>query len=129
MNAVRLILTFGLLLLACQGGHSASPPAGRLPNADTVARAIDRHLARSLEAARIQASPRADDPEFLRRVYLDLAGRIPSVAEARSFLADRRADRRGRLIDRLLARPALTNHLARVFRAARVPQATTNLQT
>ncbi len=129
MNAVRLVLTLGLLLLAGQGGHSASPPAGRLPDADTVARVIDSHLARSLEAARVHPSPRADDPEFLRRVHLDLAVRIPSVAEARAFLADRRAERRERLIDRLLARPAFTNHLARVFRAAWVPQATTSLQT
>ena len=51
MNAVRLVLTLGLLLLAGQGGYSASPPAGGLSDADTVARVIDSHLARSLEAA------------------------------------------------------------------------------
>lgn len=44
----------------------------------------------------------ADDAEFLRRVYLDFAGRIPSVQEARAFLKDQAADRRMRLIDHLL---------------------------
>jgi hypothetical protein len=47
----------------------------------------------------------ADDAEFLRRVYLDLAGRIPSVTEARAFLADAAADKRTKLIDKLLAGP------------------------
>jgi hypothetical protein len=94
-----------------------------------VANAIDRRLAQSLESARVPPTPRAEDAEFLRRVYLDLVGRVPSVAEARAFLADKRSDRRERLIDQLTARPAFTNHLARVFRAAWAPQATTNLQT
>src|SRR5438552_17951548 len=51
------------------------------------------------------ASPAADDAEFLRRVYLDFAGRIPSAAEARAFLSDNAADKRTKLIDRLLAGP------------------------
>jgi hypothetical protein len=45
----------------------------------------------------------SSDAEFLRRAYLDLAGRIPSAAEARAFLADTAADKRAALIDRLLA--------------------------
>lgn len=44
-----------------------------------------------------------DDAGFLRRVYLDLAGRIPSVGEIREFLADSRPDKRAAVIDRLLA--------------------------
>src|SRR4051812_38202271 len=43
------------------------------------------------------------DADFHRRVYLDLAGRIPSVAETDSFLADAATDKREQLIDRLLA--------------------------
>lgn len=44
----------------------------------------------------------ADDAEFVRRVYLDLAGRIPSADEARRFFVDPVSDKRARLIDRLL---------------------------
>src|SRR5688572_21550934 len=43
------------------------------------------------------------DQEFLRRVYLDLAGRVPSAEETRAYLADAVADKRALLIDRLLA--------------------------
>lgn len=60
-------------------------------------------------------SPRTDDAAFLRRIYLDLAGRIPTVAEAREFLADPAADKRDRLIDRLLASPDHAQRLADVL--------------
>jgi hypothetical protein len=42
------------------------------------------------------------DSEFVRRVHIDLCGRLPTPAEVRGFLADSRSDRRARLIDRLL---------------------------
>jgi hypothetical protein len=57
----------------------------------------------------------ADDAEFLRRVYLDLAGRIPSVKQAREFLADKSADKRTRLIDALLAGPDYPRRMQEMF--------------
>jgi hypothetical protein len=45
----------------------------------------------------------ASDAEFLRRVFLDLAGRVPSANETRAFLSDTAAEKRAALIDRLLA--------------------------
>lgn len=45
----------------------------------------------------------SSDAEFLRRIYLDLAGRVPSAEETRAFLADASPDKRSALIDRLLA--------------------------
>ncbi len=47
----------------------------------------------------------ADDAEYLRRVYLDFAGRIPSATEARRFLDSKEVDRRTKLLDALLAGP------------------------
>src|SRR5688572_9219210 len=44
-----------------------------------------------------------DDAGFLRRVYLDLAGRIPTAAETRAFLGDAAPDKRAKLVDHLLA--------------------------
>lgn len=63
---------------------------------------VDREIARG-EAA---LAPAASDAEFLRRAYLDLSGSIPTSDEARAFLADKDPQKRGKLIDRLLASPA-----------------------
>ena len=48
----------------------------------------------------------SDDAEFLRRVYLDVIGVIPTIEEAQSFLADQSPGKRDKLIDALLARDA-----------------------
>ena len=53
----------------------------------------------------LRPSPTCDDATFLRRVTVDLCGRLPTAAEARAFLADTAADKRAKLIDRLLDSP------------------------
>ncbi len=55
-------------------------------DAAALARAIDGAVDQRLAAEKVHASPRADDAEFLRRVYLDLAGHIPPAAKATAFL-------------------------------------------
>lgn len=60
-------------------------------------------------------SPSADDGEFLRRAYLDFAGRIPSAAEARKFLDDKSPERRTRLLDELLASPQYPIRMQEAF--------------
>ena len=52
---------------------------------------------------------RADDAEFLRRLYLDLVGTVPTVAEVRAFQKDRASDKRQKKVEELLAveEPAL----------------------
>jgi hypothetical protein len=64
----------------------------------------------------------ADDAEFVRRAYLDLAGRIPRFSEARDFLADRSPGKRRRLVEHLLDGPHYVNHFTRVWRALLLPQ-------
>ena len=51
-------------------------------------------------------------PTYLRRVYLDVIGTLPTPDEARRFLADRRPDRRARLVDELLERPEYADYWA-----------------
>jgi len=65
---------------------------------------VDEHIFGEIERAGISHAPRADDGEFLRRVYLDLIGRIPTPGEIRGFLADANPDKRAATIDRLLER-------------------------
>ncbi|WP_254510013.1 DUF1549 domain-containing protein [Anatilimnocola floriformis] len=51
------------------------------------------------------------DADFVRRVWLDLAGMIPTAEETRTFLADHDAAKRQKMIDRLLASPQFSRHM------------------
>ncbi len=73
---------------------------------------IDTLVFRKLRKLNIVPSGLCEDAEFLRRAYLDVIGTLPTSAEARRFLADRRPDRRARLVDELLARPEFADYWA-----------------
>ena len=64
---------------------------------------IDDHVFGKIERDKIPHAGLAGDQEFLRRVYLDLTGRIPSSEAVREFLADESPDKRDKLIDSLIA--------------------------
>ena len=57
----------------------------------------------------------SDDAEFLRRVTLDLAGRVPTFQEATEFHADDTGDKRPKLVDRLLASPDFPRRMREWF--------------
>ncbi len=100
--------------------------AGRRSAVRDQARAIDRLVANGLEKAGMTPSPPLDDAHFVRRIHLDLAGRIPTHAETAAFLGDTAVDKRDALIERLLASPDYVshfyNHWADVLRLADRPQ-------
>lgn len=81
--------------------------------AEPVPAAIDRLIDAKSNGAK--ASPPADDGEFVRRVSLDFAGRIPTVEQVRSFLADKSADKRTKLIDLLLTSADHPKRMADLF--------------
>jgi hypothetical protein len=66
---------------------------------------IDEHVRTKWKQLGLLPSPLADDATFLRRVTIDLCGRLPTVEESRAFLADNSPDKRRLLIDRLLESP------------------------
>ena len=66
---------------------------------------IDQLLRRQWHRLGIEPSPPADDATFVRRASLDICGTLPTSEEVRTYLDDRRPDKRARLIDRLLERP------------------------
>lgn len=63
---------------------------------------IDDQIAAGWTIAGVESSPHATDSEWIRRVYLDITGRIPSAEAVDLFLKDRRPDKRELLIDQLL---------------------------
>jgi hypothetical protein len=66
---------------------------------------IDAEVTAAWQREKITPAEPASDAEFLRRVHLDLVGVIPTYDETVAFLADTAADKRQRLIDRLLDDP------------------------
>lgn len=60
-------------------------------------------------------SAQSDDYEFVRRVYLDFAGRIPTVSEVDLFVANKAADKRRSLIEQLVNSPAYAKQMANTF--------------
>jgi hypothetical protein len=104
----------------------ATSVAAQAPDPPALAQRIDRRLEKVFQAAKVKPAPRADDAEFLRRVYLDITGRIPRPADVHAFLADKRPDRRSRVIDQLLAEPRYAVHFANVWRAELLPETTSD---
>ena len=85
-------------------------------DAAALAHVIDSAVDQRLAAEKVKASPQADDAEFLRRVYLDLAGRIPPADKAAAFLDSNDPAKRAKLIDELLASDDYGKHMADVWK-------------
>jgi hypothetical protein len=108
------------LLVRYQGKFGAIPVTVLNPRPGFVWKAlpqhnyIDRLVDTKLERLRIQPSGPTDDATFLRRVSLDLTGRLPAPAAVRAFLADPSPSRtkRGKMIDKLIASPEYVDHWA-----------------
>jgi hypothetical protein len=109
----------GRLLLLFAAGAGLSLPAGRGPHpvfersevVKPVGR-IDEIVFADLKRLNIEPARMASDAVFLRRVYLDVTGTLPTEAEARSYLSDSAADRRERLVDALLNREEFAAYMA-----------------
>ena len=71
---------------------------------------IDELVLEQLARLRIPPSPPAGASTFLRRVFLDTIGRLPTREDVERFLADESSDKRDRLIDDLLARPEYVDY-------------------
>lgn len=77
--------------------------------------AIDKII--KAKAGDATMAPLAGDAEFARRVYLDLAGRIPTTREAKRFLGDNSPSKRQALIDQLLDGPDYPRRMQELFHA------------
>lgn len=80
--------------------------------AQSLTQRLDEHINKVIKDA---PAPRSSDDEFLRRVYLNITGIIPSTEETRAFLADKAADKREKLVDKLLGSDNYARHMTNVF--------------
>ncbi len=102
MNAkllTRLLLAATLGITALHA-ESANPRAA----------AIDAILASDWKKHNLSGNPMCDDHTFVRRIYLDVIGRIPTTRETEAFLSDKSSGRRASLIDKLLASEGHVQH-------------------
>ena len=67
---------------------------------------IDQYIFQAIADANVQPAARTSDYEYLRRVTLDLTGRIPTATQVQSFVADTTPDKRAKLVESLLSSPA-----------------------
>lgn len=98
-----------LLAVVLLTGPSVAP--AQTPLRDT----IDSELRAAWQREKITPASASDDATFLRRVYLDLGGIVPSLDETTAFLADTDSAKRAKLIDKLLDSPRYAIHQADVW--------------
>jgi hypothetical protein len=92
--------TVGAGFITLSGDQEFQNSADRYPENNL----IDVHINAKLKRLRIYPSPLCGDAEFIRRVMIDLCGRVPTVEERQAFVADVSTEKRGNLIDRLIQR-------------------------
>jgi hypothetical protein len=73
---------------------------------------IDALLEKGLRRNRVEPQPDVDDATFVRRAYLSIVGRIPTLKETETFLGDQNPDKRAVLLDLLLDSPGRTSHFS-----------------
>src|SRR5689334_21333397 len=77
---------------------------------------VDDWIFKKMVSDGVDAAPLTTDSEFVRRIYLDLTGRVPTFEQVKAFVADTSPTKRDKLIDTLLASPGYVDQFAFWFR-------------
>jgi mono/diheme cytochrome c family protein len=86
------------------------PPSNMPP-----AQAVDRFLSLAWKLDKVEPAKGIEDAAFVRRIYLDLIGRIPNSQEAAGFASNRARDKRAQLVETLLASGEYARHMREIF--------------
>jgi hypothetical protein len=81
-----------------------------LPADRPIPQAIDHYIGELLKQDNIQPASLADDATILRRLTLDLVGRVPTVTELEEYTAETDPQKKTKLVDRLMASPGFVRH-------------------
>lgn len=98
---------------------TAAAPIAALKNLEPaekpIAAVIDLYVDQKLAAAKVKPSPPADDANLLRRIMLDLVGRVPTPLEVKEFVESKAPNKTELLVDRLIASEAFVDHQVNEF--------------
>ncbi len=108
--SILALLIFAFLTLNCT---KVSPTASRQVPSST--KHLDRHINAVLKREGIEPSKMSKDAEFLRRIHLDMTGKIPTPEEVRDFLDDGSSMKRQKKIDDLLQSKAYIDYWTRLW--------------
>lgn len=100
--------------------------AGKKLSATDLAAHIDSFILKKVKAEKVEVSPRCSDEDFLRRVYLDITGKIPTADQATKFLDSKESNKRAKLIDELLASKEYGKHMADIWQSLMLPRNSDN---
>lgn len=109
---------------AVRGAEVATIP----PAEQQLVNRVNQRIRERWEQEKVVPAARADDAEFLRRVYLDLAGKIPPVSVVRQFLDDPAPEKRRAIVRELLEGPRYIIHFSNVWRAELLPEVSADPQ-
>lgn len=99
---IRRNLLHGLLIFICASIILWAVSTGVEGRIWAGTKHLDRHIDARLKEQEIKPSKQSSDAEFLRRVHLDLTGKIPTVEAVVSFLEDGSKNKREKKIDELI---------------------------
>ena len=111
MWPATLVALLAAISTQTQAGDQPSPKTRTIAKPDY----IDQMLQSSWDEAKVKPSPPASDAEYLRRAYLDLLGRIPTVQETANFLETKDAGKRAKLVEYLLQSPDYPRNFGNVY--------------
>lgn len=120
MSTRRMIRVFVVVLAAVQADSGiADETEKRTAQQSQTApvQQIDQFIRQGWTDRAVEPAPRCSEREFVRRIYLDLVGRVPRVSEVDTYLLDQRKDKREALIDRLVTSEDYVQHFADLFDA------------
>jgi hypothetical protein len=113
-RGVALLIGLGAVALPVLAG---TPAEEWLTIGRPIAEVVDHYIDARLAEESVTPSPEADDATLVRRLTLDLVGRIPTEGEVRAYVESSDPDRRAKLVDRLMATPGFARQQAEAFDA------------
>jgi len=104
----------------------ATPGAGQKLTPAALAQIIDQEITRRLTEEKVPVSGKTEDAEYLRRVYLDIIGVIPTAEQVKAFLESKDADKRAKVVEVLLTDARYGKSMSEIWANVMVPRESNN---